>query len=88
MEERRLSEILSFSEIKAIRAIIDEVGDAEECIIQVTKLHPKYNIGKTVFVMALRLLDAADVVRVRSLGPKGTLLKILNREAIDKLLNN
>lgn len=81
-----LSRILSFSEIQATCALMKEMGDKSESVIQITRLPEKYGIGKTVFVMAIRLMDATGVIDTISLGSKGTMVKIIEKEAINELI--
>lgn len=83
-----LSRILSFSETQAACALMKEIGSESESVVQISRLPDQYGIGKTVFITAIRLMDASGVIDTMSLGSKGTMIKIIDREAIDKLVSS
>ncbi|MGY3765182.1 GTP-sensing pleiotropic transcriptional regulator CodY [Vagococcus vulneris] len=69
---------LSFSELKAVKAIFDELVGTEGRITAST-IADKIGITRSVIVNALRKLESAGVIESRSLGMKGTYIKIVNR---------
>lgn len=80
-------ETLSYSEIDAVVKIFSEL-DGDEGILVASKVADKFNITRSVIVNALRKLESAGVIESRSLGMKGTRIKITNeflREEIDKI---
>lgn len=68
---------LSYSEMHAISAIFNEL-DAEEGIIVASYVSKKYAVSRSVIVSALRKLESSSVIESRSLGAKGTYIKVLN----------
>lgn len=72
---------LSFSELEAAEHIFHEL-DGREGLLVASKIADRVGITRSVIVNALRKLESAGVVESRSLGMKGTYIKILN----DKLL--
>lgn len=72
---------LSYSEIEAIEHIFDEL-DGEEGLLIASKIADRAGITRSVIVNALRKFESAGVIESRSLGMKGTYIKVLN----DKLL--
>ncbi len=72
---------LSFSELEAIEHIFEEL-DGREGLLVASKVADRVGITRSVIVNALRKLESAGVIESRSLGMKGTYIRILN----DKLL--
>ena len=80
-------ETLSFSEIDAVSKIFNELK-GDEGLLVASKIADKFGITRSVIVNALRKLESARVIESRSLGMKGTRIKIINdflREEIGKL---
>lgn len=74
---------LSFSEAEAVKKIFNEV-DVEGLVIA-SKIANEAQITRSVVSNALRKLESAGIIETRSLGMKGTYIKIINGE-IKKLL--
>ncbi len=72
---------LSFSELEAVEHIFEEL-DGREGLLVASKIADRVGITRSVIVNALRKLESAGVIESRSLGMKGTYIRILN----DKLL--
>jgi len=70
---------LSYSEILAMQHIFDEL-DGDEGLLVASRIADNAGITRSVIVNALRKLASAGVVESRSLGMKGTYLRILNKE--------
>lgn len=76
--------ILSYSELDAIIHIFDEI-DKDESVIIASKIADKFNISRSVIVNALRKFESAGIFETRSLGVKGTYIKVLNPEFINEI---
>jgi transcriptional pleiotropic repressor len=74
-------ESLSFSELEAVEHIFEEL-DGKESLLVASRIADQAGITRSVIVNALRKLESAGVIESRSLGMKGTYIKILN----DRLL--
>lgn len=72
---------LSYSELEAVEHIFNEL-DGNEGLLVASKIADKVGITRSVIVNALRKFESAGVIESRSLGMKGTHIKILN----DRLL--
>lgn len=72
---------LSYSELEAVEHIFEEL-EGREGLLVASKIADRVGITRSVIVNALRKLESAGVIESRSLGMKGTYIKILN----DKLL--
>ncbi|HEU4964236.1 MAG TPA: GTP-sensing pleiotropic transcriptional regulator CodY [Bacilli bacterium] len=72
---------LSFSELEAVEHIFGEL-EGREGLLVASRIADRVGITRSVIVNALRKLESAGVVEARSLGMKGTHIKILN----DRLL--
>lgn len=68
---------LSFSETEAIKSIFDEL-DGKEGILVTSKIGDEMGITRSTIVNALRKLESSGMLESRSLGMKGTYIKILN----------
>ncbi len=75
---------LSYSEVEAVRQIFAEL-DGDEGLLVASKIADKSGITRSVIVNALRKLESAGVIESRSLGMKGTRIKIINRRFKDEL---
>lgn len=89
-EERKTSIVnsaigtLSYSELEAIFHIFDKL-DGSEGVLVASKIADKVGITRSVIVNALRKFESAGVIESRSLGMKGTYIKVLNDLLIDEL---
>lgn len=75
---------LSYSELEAVEHIFNEL-DGEEGLLVASKIADKVGITRSVIVNALRKFESAGVIESRSLGMKGTHIKILNDKLIEEL---
>ncbi|GAA4063534.1 MAG TPA: GTP-sensing pleiotropic transcriptional regulator CodY [Bacilli bacterium] len=75
---------LSYSELEAIEHIFAEL-DGKEGLLVASKIADRVGITRSVIVNALRKLESAGVIESRSLGMKGTYIKVLNDKFLLKL---
>ncbi|MCT8139816.1 GTP-sensing pleiotropic transcriptional regulator CodY [Anaerobacillus sp. CMMVII] len=68
---------LSYSELEAVEHIFDEL-EGNEGLLVASKIADRVGITRSVIVNALRKLESAGVIESRSLGMKGTYIKVLN----------
>ncbi|MDI9414384.1 MAG: GTP-sensing pleiotropic transcriptional regulator CodY [Bacillota bacterium] len=68
---------LSYSEILAMQRIFEEL-DGDEGLLVASRIADEAEITRSVIVNALRKLASANVIESRSLGMKGTYLRVLN----------
>jgi transcriptional pleiotropic repressor len=81
---------LSYSELEAIEHIFEEL-DGNEGFLVASKIADRVGITRSVIVNALRKLESAGVIESRSLGMKGTYIKVLNDKflmELEKLKSN
>lgn len=81
---------LSYSELEAIEHIFEEL-DGKEGLLVASKIADRVGITRSVIVNALRKLESAGVIESRSLGMKGTYIKVLNDKfllELNKLKND
>lgn len=82
-EERELAMVrmaigtLSYSETEAVQQIFAEL-DGDEGLLVASKIADRSGITRSVIVNALRKLESAGVIESKSLGMKGTRIKIIN----------
>lgn len=92
-EERELAMVkmaigtLSYSETEAMQQIFAEL-DGDEGLLVASKIADRSGITRSVIVNALRKLESAGVIESKSLGMKGTRIKILNTRLKDELKVN
>lgn len=70
---------LSYSEQEAVGHIIGEL-DGQEGLLVASKIADRAGITRSVIVNALRKLESARVLESRSLGMKGTYIRVLNEQ--------
>src|SRR5690606_19254365 len=75
---------LSFSELEAVEHIFDEL-DGKEGLLVASKVADRVGITRSVIVNALRKLESAGVIETRSLGMKGTYIKIIINQLLEEL---
>ena len=75
---------LSYSELEAVEHIFEEL-DGKEGLLVASKIADRVGITRSVIVNALRKFESAGVIESRSLGMKGTHIKILNDKLIEEL---
>ncbi len=69
---------LSFSELKAISNVLTDLKGTEGFLVA-SKIADRIGISRSVIVNAMRKLESAGVVESRSLGIKGTYIKVKNQ---------
>lgn len=75
---------LSYSELEAVQHIFDEL-DGNEGLLVASKIADRVGITRSVIVNALRKFESAGVIESRSLGMKGTHIKVLNDRLVEEL---
>ncbi|HCW04678.1 MAG TPA: GTP-sensing pleiotropic transcriptional regulator CodY [Clostridium sp.] len=75
---------LSYSELEAVEHIFNEL-EGDEGLLVASKIADKVGITRSVIVNALRKFESAGVIESRSLGMKGTHIKILNEKLVEEL---
>lgn len=75
---------LSYSELKAVQTIF-QVLEGQEGRLTASNIADKIGITRSVIVNALRKLESAGIIESRSLGMKGTYLKVLNSRFKEEL---
>jgi transcriptional pleiotropic repressor len=75
---------LSFSEQEAVGLIFDELNGTEGLLVA-SKIADRADLTRSVIVNALRKLESAGVIETRSLGMKGTYIKILNEQIVTEI---
>lgn len=75
---------LSYSEIEAVHQIFAEL-EGDEGLLVASKIADRSGITRSVIVNALRKLESAGIIESRSLGMKGTHIKIINKNLKDYL---
>lgn len=75
---------LSYSELEAVEHIFEEL-DGNEGLLVASKIADRVGITRSVIVNALRKLESAGVIELRSLGMKGTFIKVLNDKFLMEL---
>ncbi|GAA0179937.1 GTP-sensing pleiotropic transcriptional regulator CodY [Clostridium sediminicola] len=75
---------LSYSELEAVEYVFNELNGTEGLIVA-SKIADKVVITRSAIVNALRKFESAGIIESRSLGMKGTYIKILNDILLDEL---
>ena len=75
---------LSYSEMEAVEQIFAELN-CDEGLLVASKIADQLGITRSVIVNALRKFESAGVIESRSLGMKGTYIKVKNPYLLDQL---
>ncbi|MCL6451715.1 MAG: GTP-sensing pleiotropic transcriptional regulator CodY [Acetobacteraceae bacterium] len=75
---------LSYSELEAIQHIFERLEGGEGLLVA-SKIADRVGITRSVIVNALRKFESAGVIESRSLGMKGTHIKVLNPYLLPEL---
>lgn len=75
---------LSYSELEAIVNILGELH-GDEGLLVASKVADRVGITRSVIVNALRKFESADLIETKSLGMKGTYIKVKNEFLFDEL---
>lgn len=75
---RMVLDSLSFSELKAVKNVLLDLKSSEGFLVA-SKIADRIGVSRSVIVNAMRKLESAGVVESRSLGIKGTYIKIKNQ---------
>ncbi|HHV63502.1 MAG TPA: GTP-sensing pleiotropic transcriptional regulator CodY [Peptococcaceae bacterium] len=78
---------LSYSELEAVEHIFAELGGGEGLLVA-SKIADRVGITRSVIVNALRKFESAGVIESKSLGMKGTYIKVLNDYLLEELAKN
>lgn len=83
----RLNKIMTYSEIQIAKEVIKELnGDVEKSVVN-SKLADSVGTTRSVLVNAMRVLEAAGVLETRSMGMKGTYIKVLDQDTLQAVAN-
>lgn len=77
---------LSFSEMEAVEHIFEQLEGMEGLLVA-SKIADRVGITRSVIVNALRKLESAGVIETRSLGMKGTYIRVLNDQLLTGIQN-
>ena len=75
---------LSFSEVEAAINILGALN-GDEGLLVASKIADRVGITRSVIVNALRKFESAGVIETKSLGMKGTYIKVLNEYLLDEV---
>jgi GTP-sensing transcriptional pleiotropic repressor CodY len=75
---------LSYSELEAIVHILNELNGNEGLLVA-SKIADRVGITRSVIVNALRKFESAGVIESKSLGMKGTYIRVLNERLLEEL---
>lgn len=75
---------LSYSEMEAVVHILNELNGNEGLLVA-SKIADRVGITRSVIVNALRKFESAGVIESKSLGMKGTYIRVLNEWLMDEL---
>lgn len=90
-KERQQAEIcrgalasLSYSELEASISIFDQLNGREGMLVA-SKIADQQGITRSVIVNALRKFESAGIIESRSLGMKGTYIKVVNPTLFEEM---
>ncbi|MDP9727986.1 GTP-sensing pleiotropic transcriptional regulator CodY [Alicyclobacillus tolerans] len=78
-------ESLSFSELQAAKYLVDAVKNSPDGIVVSSQIADEHGVTRSVIVNSIRKLESAGTIESRSLGMKGTHLRVLNAFVEDEI---
>lgn len=81
---RMAVQALSYSEAEVVTHVFRDLGGPEGVLVA-SKIADRVGVTRSVIVNALRKLESAGVITSRSLGMKGTYIKVLNEAFLAEL---
>ena len=75
---------LSFSEVESVRHIIEALGGTDGVVVA-SSIADRVGVTRSVIVNALRKLGSAGIIESRSLGMKGTYIKVISNLFLEEL---
>jgi transcriptional pleiotropic repressor len=75
---------LSFSEVESVKHIIEDLGGVDGVVVA-SRVADRVGVTRSVIVNALRKLGSAGIIESRSLGMKGTYIRIASRLFLEEL---
>ena len=82
---RNLINTLSFSELEATTEILKELADKHEILLVAGNIADRLGFTRSVITGALKKLEGASLIETRSLGMKGTYIRIKEPILLDEL---
>lgn len=76
--------LLSYAELDAMKAVLKELPE-KEALLVTSRVAEKTGITRSVIVNALRKFESSGIFEVKSLGMKGTRIRVLNEEIYGEL---
>lgn len=76
---------LSFSELQAAKYLLDAVKESSDGIVVSSSIADEHGVTRSVIVNSIRKLESAGTLESRSLGMKGTHLRVLNPYLEDEI---
>ncbi|MDR3321982.1 MAG: GTP-sensing pleiotropic transcriptional regulator CodY [Synergistaceae bacterium] len=75
---------LSFSEVESVKHIINDLGGVDGVVVA-SRVADRVGVTRSVIVNALRKLGSAGIIESRSLGMKGTYIKVISHLFLEEL---
>lgn len=82
----RIKGVITYHELKAIKLVTAELNGQTQGIMIMAKIADAAGITRSVVVNAFKLLEVAGVVETKSLGMKGTFIKILDKDVVEQII--
>lgn len=82
---RNLINTLSFSELEAATEISKEFGDRHEVLMVAGNIADRLGFTRSVITSTLKKLEGASLIETRSLGMKGTYIRIKEPVLVEEL---
>ncbi|MCL6592816.1 MAG: GTP-sensing pleiotropic transcriptional regulator CodY [Alicyclobacillus sp.] len=71
-------ESLSYSELQAAKYLMDAIRESQDGIVVSSQIADEHGVTRSVIVNSIRKLESAGTIESRSLGMKGTHVRVLN----------
>lgn len=82
----RVKKIISCSELDTLRVLADEMGENVSIQLRLKTTADRLGVARSVVTNTLRLLEVAGVLETRSMGMRGTYIKVIDRQALKEII--
>ena len=82
----RVKKIISYSELDMLKGLVCEIGENVSIQLNVGTTANRLGATRSAATSVLRLLEVAGVLETRSMGTRGTYIKVIDRQALKEII--
>lgn len=84
----KIKKTLSLTELDCLKKLFEDIDlNCNEIIVNINQVKKEKGIGRSSLVSCLKLLTLVDVLEVKSLGNKGSIIFLNNKDILKAVLD-